>query len=249
MRTDEKNLVVPRRCAPPSRSLGGQPRGLGGRLRQPHPARSGAGVVGGGDRLRAHGGPVVDRRRGRTPARRGLLALATSIEGHPDNVAAALGGQLCLAWTGSVGHGPLVVAPGPARDRSRSCSCRRPRSPTVQGSPAAAGRGPARGRRSQRGSRGAPGRRPDPRPVACSSTPPRTGCTSPTARPAMPRVRVLRRQASRGRCASGDLGSWPDRARPHPFGRARTSHRHGPQGFCRARADVDGGAVAEPYRP
>ena len=37
---------------------------------------------------------------------RDLLGLATELEGHPDNVAAALNGGLTLAWTGSGRRSP-----------------------------------------------------------------------------------------------------------------------------------------------
>jgi homoserine kinase len=42
-----------------------------------------------------------------------LLALATDLEGHPDNVAAALNGGLTLAWTGADGPRAIGFEPPP----------------------------------------------------------------------------------------------------------------------------------------
>ena len=56
-------------------------------------------------------------------------------------------------------------------------------------------------------------------------------------RPGHAAVRLLRVQAARRGCAGSDLRCRPERPRPDPFGRARTSHLDGPQGFCRARRD------------
>lgn len=102
VRTDEKNLVV-RALRAGFKALGGQPRGLAVVCANHIPHGRGLGssaaaivsgltaarwlTVGGDERLP-------------DPA---LLALATSLEGHPDNVAAAVSGQLSLAWTGSAG--------------------------------------------------------------------------------------------------------------------------------------------------
>jgi homoserine kinase len=43
-----------------------------------------------------------------------LLALAADLEGHPDNVAACLGGGLTIAWTGPDGPRMLCLEPEPA---------------------------------------------------------------------------------------------------------------------------------------
>jgi homoserine kinase len=43
-----------------------------------------------------------------------LLALAADLEGHPDNVAACLGGGLTIAWTGPDGPRMLRLEPEPA---------------------------------------------------------------------------------------------------------------------------------------
>ncbi len=100
VRTDEKNLVV-RALRSGFKALGGQPRGLAVVCANHIPHGRGLGssaaaivagltaarwlTVGGDERL-----PDDE-----------LLALATALEGHPDNVAAALLGQLTLAWTGA----------------------------------------------------------------------------------------------------------------------------------------------------
>ncbi len=103
IRTDGKNLVV-RAVRAGFKSLGGQPRGLAVVCANRIPHGRGLGssaaaivaglaaarwlTVGGDDRL-----PMST-----------MLAMATDIEGHPDNVAAALGGSLSLAWTSSAGE-------------------------------------------------------------------------------------------------------------------------------------------------
>jgi homoserine kinase len=78
---------------------GGQPPGIGLRCvnRIPHGrglGSSAAAIVAGILAARALAEPAA----GQLPAG-ALLALATEIEGHPDNVAACLGGGLTIAWT------------------------------------------------------------------------------------------------------------------------------------------------------
>ena len=148
-RADETHLVV--------RAMRGDLRPAGrpaarsrAALRQPHPARPRARLVGGRDRRRGPAGPRAGRRRRRAAARRRpCCALAAELEGHPDNVAACLLGGLTVAWTddGAAARGPRRAA---TRRSCRSCSIppcaglhrARPR--------AAAGDGAARRRRLQR---------------------------------------------------------------------------------------------------
>ncbi len=84
---------------------GGQPPGLGLRFvnRIPHGrglGSSAAAIVAGilAARALADPGPLAAARTGPLPDG-ALLGLATELEGHPDNVAACLGGGLTIAWT------------------------------------------------------------------------------------------------------------------------------------------------------
>ncbi len=85
--------------------IGGQPPGLGLRFanRIPHGrglGSSAAAIVAGilAARALADPGPLAAARTGPLPDG-ALLGLATELEGHPDNVAACLGGGLTIAWT------------------------------------------------------------------------------------------------------------------------------------------------------
>ena len=96
-RTEEHLLVRAMRLG--FDALGGQPAGLRLRChnRIPHArglGSSSAAIVGG---LVAARGLVTDGAARLDDA--AILALATSIEGHPDNVAACLHGGLTIAWT------------------------------------------------------------------------------------------------------------------------------------------------------
>jgi len=109
---DEGHLVV-RALRAAFEVLGGQPRGLdvGCANRIPHGRGLGSSaaaivtgvvaaralVVGGTERLDEDG----------------VLALATDLEGHPDNVAACLGGGFTLAWTVNGRPGVLRLDPAP----------------------------------------------------------------------------------------------------------------------------------------
>jgi homoserine kinase len=92
---------------------GGQPPGIGLRCvnRIPHGrglGSSAAAIVAGilAARALAEPGPPSADGAGKLPDE-ALLALATEIEGHPDNVAACLGGGLTIAWT--AGGQPQMV--------------------------------------------------------------------------------------------------------------------------------------------
>ena len=113
VRKDARNLVIKAMNTAFDR-MGGRPRGLEVRClnRIPHGrglGSSAAAIVGGIAAARAltvGGDEQFDDER--------LLALATEMEGHPDNVAAALHGGFTVAWTdgGEVG----VLAAEPHRD-------------------------------------------------------------------------------------------------------------------------------------
>jgi homoserine kinase len=113
LRTDEKHLVV-RAMRTAFKDMGGQPRGLAlvCANRIPHGrglGSSAAAIVAGlvAARWLTVGG------EDRLPDER-LLEMATTLEGHADNVAAALLGGFTLAWSdgGAVSAIRLPVAPG-----------------------------------------------------------------------------------------------------------------------------------------
>ncbi|HWH27842.1 MAG TPA: homoserine kinase [Mycobacteriales bacterium] len=91
--------------------LGGQPRGLEVRCANRIPHARGLGssaaaisaAVVAARALVLGGGQVLDDDA--------ALALATELEGHPDNVAACLRGGLTLAWTGAGGSGAVRLEP------------------------------------------------------------------------------------------------------------------------------------------
>ena len=112
VRRDRRNLVV-KSMDRAFAALGGRPRGLEVRClnRIPHGrglGSSAAAVVAGITAARALtvGGDE------RLPAS-GVLALATSIEGHPDNVAAALAGGFTIAWTSGSEVDSVSLTPSP----------------------------------------------------------------------------------------------------------------------------------------
>lgn len=110
VRTDEKNLVV-RALRAGFKALGGQPRGLAVVCanRIPHGrglGSSAAAIVAG--LTAARWLTVGGEERMPDPA---LLVRAVEIEGHPDNVAAALHGQLSLAWSDRLGTARALTLP------------------------------------------------------------------------------------------------------------------------------------------
>ena len=110
VRRDKRNLVASAMLTAFDR-LGGRPRGLEIRClnRIPHGrglGSSAAAIVGGIAAARAltvGGDERLDDER--------LLALATEMEGHPDNVAAALHGGFTISWTDGGEVGTLTLAP------------------------------------------------------------------------------------------------------------------------------------------
>ena len=120
----EQHLVVRAMRAGFAAFAGGQPPGLGLRCvnRIPHGrglGSSAAAIVGGilaaqalcraerGGQPQGSGQGRGSGQGGDEPPHDDLLELATALEGHPDNVAACLGGGLTIAWT--VASGPRMV--------------------------------------------------------------------------------------------------------------------------------------------
>lgn len=119
---DETNLVVRSMRAAFDR-LGGQPRGLelSCANRIPHSrglGSSAAAIVAG---ILLARGLVLGGER--TLPDRDVLALASELEGHPDNVAAALLGGLTIAWT-SPPATPTDTSAGPAQALRQDCDPR-----------------------------------------------------------------------------------------------------------------------------
>ena len=112
LRRDAKNLVV-KAMNTAFDHMGGRPRGL--RLSCansiPHSrglGSSSAAIIGGMALARA----LVLGGNERLPDEK-MLQLATDIEGHPDNVAAALYGGATIAWKGEEGARAVKVSPHP----------------------------------------------------------------------------------------------------------------------------------------
>lgn len=110
---DESHLVVSSMLAA-FRRWHGEPPGLRVSCRNSIPHSRGLGssaaaIVAGVVAARALLGEHVSPRRQITDAE--VLDLATGIEGHPDNVAAALSGGFTLAWTGETGTRAIRLAP------------------------------------------------------------------------------------------------------------------------------------------
>ena len=186
----------------PHRPLGaaraGRPRRVGARpaaeLPQHHPARPRPGFVGGRHRGRPAG--RASTRRPVIPTRRGLLRHATAIEGHPDNVAAAILRRL-RAGVRRPRRGRRRRAPGDLRPAVAVFTP--PQSVATKAARAAARTGAARRRRRQRRPGRAAGARAGRRTDLLER--PGTGCTRSYREPAMPRsyelVTQLRGEGSR----------------------------------------------------
>ena len=108
---------------------------------------------------------------------RDLLGLATELEGHPDNVAAALNGGLTLAWTGSGGVSAIGFG---VPEAGFVTVVPEQRLSTAAGAGGAARPGAARGRRAHGRARGPAGGRVGVR-----------GCRSAPRRARRPPARAL----------------------------------------------------------
>jgi homoserine kinase len=118
-----------------------------------------------------------------------LLELGLPLEGHPDNLAAALAGGFCLTWDGRVARiaddapaVPVAVVPTRCRMRTRAIAWRGPR---------------CSGPRWPRARRSCSPRRPTI--VSTSRIAPRTRRCSPRCARRCLRVRSARRSRARGR--------------------------------------------------
>ena len=186
----EEHLVV-RAMRAAFAVTGGQPPGLGLRCVNRIPQGRGLGssaaaIVAGILAARALAEPGRARTAGQLPAG-AVLGLATELEGHPDNVAACLGGGLTIAWTADG-----QPRDGPARSAAvdQAGGVRGAGAGAHGGSQAPAARpGAAPGRGGQRRPQRPAGRRADAtarrgrrRQRARCSPRPRTGCTRTTGR-------------------------------------------------------------------
>ena len=204
------------------------------RLRQPHPARPRARLVGRRDRLGARPRPAGSSSAatsGSTTRRCSRSRLDSRVTPTTSRPACSAG--FTLAWTEAR---PVTCArcrcPVAARDRpgrARAADAGRDR----QGAPPAARRGAAR-RRGRSTPAGPPCcRRADPATPTCSSTRPRTGCTSTTGRrPCRDRQPSSRKLRAAGMPGRG-LRCRSDASSPSPVGRARRVIVHGPRGLSR----------------
>ena len=155
-----------------------------------------------------------------------LLAMATELEGHPDNVAAALNGGLTLAWQGDgrPAGGRLRAAAGRVRRRDRGSAARDGRrAGRPAGAGAARGRG-AHGGAGRAAGGGAGGGRPRPDRRGARRPPARAlpgGAGAAAGR--RPRGDGERRRRARGHALRGRA----ERARVVPRGRGGGRRRTG----------------------
>ena len=234
---DERHLVV-RAMDATFAELGERARRSRAALREPHPARRRARLLGGRRRGRCAAGPRPGPRRRRPARRRGRARVSPArLEGHPDNAAAALLGGFTIAWPEPPGARAVRLDPAPSlravvllpdsdprhRPRPRPAARRPCRTPTRRTPP--------------------PGRRcwctRSPREPGPAAAPrPRTGCTRPTASPAMPQTLALVAPAPVGRAGRRRVRSRAQRPRA---GR-RGAHR-GRGGRGQWHATVPGGGA------
>ena len=199
------------RCGRAFDALGGQPRGLEVRVRQPDPARPRARLVRRRDRRRRRAGAGAGRRRrGAARRRRGARAGQPSWRGIPTTSRACLLGGLTIAWMATAGARAVRLdVDAPVCAGGRSCPARRCRPRRPAGCCPRPCRTPTRLRNAGRAALlvaalGAAARR-------CCSPPPRTGCTSSYRRRRCRVARAGRRAARRGHAGRG-LRRRPDRA-------------------------------------
>ena len=246
VRTDGKNLVV-RAMRAAFKVMGGQPRGLAVVCANhvPHGrglGSSAAAIVAG---LAAARWLTVGGEERLPDA--AMLALATSIEGHPDNVAAALGGQLSLAWTGAAGSvrslslpvlpevAPVVFVP---KTQVATSKARRLLPAEVPHADAALNAG-----------RAALLVAALTRDVTLLLDATEDRLHQSYRAPAMPRSATLV-----GKLRAAGVPAVISGAGPSVLALTRSSDREAvsafaPKGFAVLALDVDGGVVAEPYRP
>ena len=164
-------------------------------VHRPDPARARARL----ERRSRRARPRRGRDRGRRwiPTPTSCSPWASTLEGHADNLAAALVGGVCLTWDGQIAR---IADDVPA---ARSPSSRRTRVKTAEARAASAADSAARRRRLQRRPRDAARRRARLGQRELSSPrPPTTACTSRIARRSAPHLEAIRsRPAGRLRSA------------------------------------------------